>query len=183
MKWSSYLAIAGVAASLAAAPVVNAQDRAPEPRREHGDSAQRMRTPGRMMGAAMSAGPAERLLERRTELGLTADQVQRLERIRDARAESEKPHQETLRKLREARRDERVDARREGAPRDSAQPRRERREAPPEARAAMEALRSSREAARKEAIAVLTPAQREKARELMEDRREQRREMRERRSS
>lgn len=179
MKWSSYLAVAGVAASLAAAPAIAAQDRAPQPRREQGDSARRMHAPGRMMGARMMAGPAERLLEHRSELALTADQVRRLEQIRDTRAAADKPHQETLRKLRETRREARGNA----APRDSAEPRRARGEAPPEARAAMEALRTSREAARKEAVAVLTPEQREKAHEMMEDRRERHREARERRSS
>lgn len=73
MKWTSWLAIAGVAASLATLPTAAHAQR----------------------GARL--GPAERVLAQRAELNLTDDQVARLESIRDSYAEKEKPWVDELR--------------------------------------------------------------------------------------
>lgn len=178
MKWTSYLAIAGVAASLVAVPVAAQAQEADRPARATPDSSRRMRGPAqhRMQGQgrAMMMNPAERLLAHRADLGLTADQITRLEQIRDAHSAREKPYIEKM----QAMRAERQKAQ-EGQPRPERGARRERTKASPEVQAAMDSLRASREAARTEASAVLTAEQREKARELMQERRERRpREMR-----
>ena len=180
MKWTSYLAIAGVAASLAAMPVAaEAQDTDRAPGREQADSNRRMRgaaghramAPGRAM-----MGPAERLLAQRTELNLSADQITRLEQIRDAYSAREKPYVDEMHKLRAERQ--------EAQPRQDRSARRQRPELTPAARAAMDSLRASREAARKEAFEVLTEAQREQVQEMMKEQRQNRpREMRRMRDS
>jgi hypothetical protein len=142
MKWTSYLAIAGVAASLAALPAAAHAQR----------------------GARL--GPAERVLAQRAELSLTADQVTRLERIRDSYAEKEKPWVDEMRKhMPEP--GEPGERGRRGA-------RRERPDLPPAAKAAMDSLRTSRESARGEVAAVLTDAQRAQMKEMAEERRERR---------
>jgi hypothetical protein len=113
-------------------------------------------------------GPADRVLAQRAELNLTADQVSRLERIRDSYAEKEKPWVDELRSHRPA-----------AGERGQRGARRERPDLPPAAKAAMDSLRTSREAARNDVSAVLTDAQREQVRKMAEERRERRpREMR-----
>lgn len=180
MKWTSYLAVAGVAAALAAAPVstAGAQDSTTasahdstmahdhadsthqahtreggmhrgegrmhrgeagmhrgEDRMQHGEG----RMHRRMAGQRRMAGPAERLLARRAELGLTAEQVTRLEAIRDSFALKIQPHAA-------------------------------------EARAAMDSVRANREAARQAARAVLTDEQRARFAEPMREKMKERRE-------
>lgn len=128
------------------------------------------RGPGRRM-----AGPAEMVLSQREQLQLSADQVQRLEKIRDSYAEKNRPLMDQLRGA-------------FGPPpaADSAAPapedrrqafeqRRAEREAymkaHPEAAKAMQQLRTARQAERKEVAGVLTSAQRDQLRQTMADRR------------
>ena|SRR5690606_30745336 len=180
MKWTSCLATMGVAASLVAVPMVAQAQNADRPAREQADSARRMHGPQhRQMGRAMMMNPAERVLAQRERLNLTADQVTRLEQIRDTYTAREKPFMDRMHQNRA----ERQKAA-EGQPRPERGARRERTPASPEMQAAMDSLRATREAARNEVSAVLTEEQREKARELMQERRERRpREMRRQRDS
>ena len=182
MKWTSFLAIAGVAASLAAVPAAaHAQDAERAPAAERADSNRKMHgphartmAPGRVM-----MNPAERLLAQRTELALTADQVTRLESIRDRYAEKQKPQAEQMQRLHA----ERQKAQ-EGEARPERGARRERMKMSPEAQAIMDSIRADNLAVRTEAMSVLTDEQRTKVRELMQERRERRpREMRRQRDS
>jgi hypothetical protein len=128
------------------------------------------RGPGRRM-----AGPAEMVLSQRDQLQLSADQVQRLEKIRDSYAEKNRPLMDQLRGA-------------FGPPpaADSAAPapedrrqafeqRRAEREAymkaHPEAAKAMQQLRKARQAERKEVVGVLSSAQRDQLRQTMAGRR------------
>lgn len=168
MKWSSYLAIAGVAAALATAPVAgHAQDAAPQ--KQKSDSAHGHGMGMRTMGERIRRGPAEHILSHRTELGLSTDQVQRLEAIRDRYAASNEPHMEQLSQLRNERREQRSEETRED--RRATRPRHD---MPPEARAAMDSIRANHQAARQEAAAVLTEEQRSKLQEMMPRRGEER---------
>ena len=170
MNWSSYMAIAGVAAALAAVPAAGHAQDTEAPKMERSDSAHGRHGPGmRMMGERLRKGPAEHILSHRAELGLTADQVSRLEAIRDRSAARNEPHIEQLRQLREERREQRSaetgEQRRE---------QRDRHEMPAGARAAMDSIRANHQAARQEAAAVLTEEQRSKLQEMMPRRGEER---------
>ncbi|HEX7120661.1 MAG TPA: Spy/CpxP family protein refolding chaperone [Longimicrobiales bacterium] len=153
-----------VVLSLAVSPAaLGAQT--PEPVR--GEDARRM----------IGHDPISRLLAERESLGLTADQVARLEAIRSRLEAENRPHRERLREARaefRAERRERLDAL-TPAQRDSLRERRAARRA--EVRERMEALRptlrqlrENRRAALAEARAVLTDEQRERLRELRAER-------------
>jgi Spy/CpxP family protein refolding chaperone len=171
MQWKFTRAVAAVAALafVAGSPLAaQTSDQAAPPAQQAPDGP---RGPGRRM----MAGPAEMVLSERDELQLTADQVQRLEKIRDGYAEKNRPLMDELRGA-------------FGPPpaADSAAPapedrrqafeqRRAQREAylkaHPEAAKAMRQLRDARQAERKEVTGVLTSAQRDKLRQTMADRR------------
>jgi len=178
MRFTSAFALTALAASLVALPsAVAAQDsaRGPEqgrhgahagPGRGHGHGG------GRMHGARFG-GPAARLLAQRSELGLSNDQVERLEAIRTKYEARNRPLVEKLR----AAHGERPRVRDSAGVRE----RRQRFEATPELKTTMEALKKNREEASKESMAVLTSAQRERVEQRMEERRERMKERKEQR--
>lgn len=168
MKWTSCLAAVGVAAALVAVPVAAQAQDAQRPAREHADSARRMRGPQQRQLGRMMMNPAERLLTQRERLNLTADQVTRLEQMRDTYTAREKPFIEQMQRFRAERQKTA-----EGQPRPE-RGARPRTPAPPEVQAAMDSLRAIREAARKDATGVLTDEQRASAREMMQERMERR---------
>jgi hypothetical protein len=201
MRFNSAFALTALAASLVALPSAGAaQDsaRGPEhgrhgahagPGRGHGHGGARMQ-------GARSGGPAERLLAQRSELGLSNDQVKRLEAIRTKYEARNRPLVEKLRathgdraRMRSSMRSSMRDSVR--GPRDTTLSReqrearmKERREqrlaANPELKSTMEALHKNRDEASKEAMAVLTSDQRERVEKRMEQRRERMKERMER---
>ena len=117
------------------------------------------RAPRAEMQGAMRGGHAAMLLEQRTALELTDDQVAKLEAIRSSLEERNAPFVAEMQKLRGD------DVR----PRDMTQ---EQREA---MRATMDRMRENNQAARAESQAVLTQQQQEKAQVLMRERMRERR--------
>lgn len=108
--------------------------------------AQNPQGPGRGQGRMMMS-PAAMLLEHKAELGLSADQVAKLEKISSALQEKNAPIMEKMRQARQS-----------NADRSQMQP-------------LMEQMRENNDAARKEVMAILTPEQQKKAQELVAQRR------------
>jgi Spy/CpxP family protein refolding chaperone len=170
MQWQFTRAAAAVAALaiVGGSPLAAQTSDQPAPAAQAGPDAPR--GPGRRM-----AGPAEMVLSQRDPLQLSADQVQRLEKIRDSYAEKNRP---LLDQLRGAFGPPPAADSAAPAPEDRRQAfeqRRAGREAymktHPEAAKAMQQLRKARQAERQEVAGVLTAAQRDQLRRTMADRR------------
>jgi Spy/CpxP family protein refolding chaperone len=163
-------ALAAVLVGLPAAALAQAPAQGPAPARP--DS-------GRRMG-----GAADWLLAQRAQLNLTNDQVKKLEGIRSKYEKKNQPLREQIRKawagqrgvsdsaLRDSLRSMSPDQRRQ-AFRERRAERRQFLSQHPEVTSAMKQLHANREAARKEAVAVLTPAQRDQLKALRRQRREE----------
>jgi hypothetical protein len=138
-------------------------------------SAQTNDTSGAAQGAQQAdsvrhgrvGGPAAWILSRRTELKLTDDQVQKLEAIRTRYDGKNQPYRDKLRQAwgdsAAARPDFRTMSRseRRQAVRQMREQRRQYLAEHPDVADALKQLRANQDAARKEALAVLTPAQRD----------------------
>lgn len=109
-------------------------------------------------------GPVEILLRNEAELGLTPAQTERLEEIRRAMEERNRPLVARLMEIRQG-----VHPRRPAEPPTPAQ-RAELRRAAREARPLMQQIRANNRAAMREVGALLTPEQKERVRELVMER-------------
>jgi hypothetical protein len=150
MRWIRFCAVAVVAASAGA---VNAQGAA-----EH----------GRMPAGQVRMDPLAQLLEKRVELGLTADQVRRLEAIHGRVQSRNQPIRE---QLQAARRQTGLPEPRPGARggervRPTEEQREARRRFRDQARPLMDQLRDNTRAAMREAREVLTDQQRQQIRRM-----------------
>jgi Spy/CpxP family protein refolding chaperone len=163
MQWKSSLVLGALAAALALPGLATAQT---EPKAPAQQSKEHAMGPRRGMG-----DPAGMLLSHRTELKLTDDQVRKLETIRSTYQEKNRPLMEQIRPARgdsQSRADRRQmtpEQRQQAWQQARAQAQR------PEAQKAMRELRANRQAATKEARAVLTADQQKWVDERMAQRR------------
>lgn len=107
--------------------------------------------------------PVTRILEKRAELKLTAEQVTRLEKIDATLREQNKPLQEQMQRQMQQVRGERPQGEPTEAQREAMRKRRE------QMRPVMEKMRANQQAAMQQVQQVLTGAQKEQVRSLMQE--------------
>ena len=149
-----------LALGLMAAPVTGLVAQTPAPR---GAQGARMEQQQRPLG-----DPVARILEKRTELKLTAEQVTRLESIDAKLREQNQPLMQQMQQQMQQARGERPQGQPTEAQREEMRKRRE------QMRPVMEKMRANQQAAMKQVQTVLTAAQKEQVQSLMREQRGER---------
>jgi Spy/CpxP family protein refolding chaperone len=164
MQWKSSLVLGALAVGLALPAVATAQAEPKAPAQQPKQHAMGRQHMG--MG-----GPAGMLLSYRTDLKLTDDQVQKLEAIRSTYQEKNRPLMEQIRPMR-GDSQSRADLRQMSPEqRQQAREQMRARAQTPEVKKALQELRANRQAAAKEARAVLTADQQKWVDQRLEQRR------------
>jgi Spy/CpxP family protein refolding chaperone len=166
MQWKSSLVLSALAVGLALPAVATAQAEPKAPAQQPKQHAM-----GQHRGMGGMGGPAGMLLSYRTDLKLTDDQVQKLETIRSTYQQKNRPLMEQLRPMR-GDSQSRADLRQmTPEQRQQALEQMRARAQTPEVKKALQELRANRQAAAKEARAVLTADQQKWVDQRLEQRR------------